>query len=281
MAERLALIRLQPRCVVDWGSFIGASHDVLARACPRARHIAVEPDARRKQATAAARARPWWSPQRWTAAELQVVCAHELGAGQGQLLWANMSLHGETDPLAVIRRWHAALEVDGFLMFTTLGAGTLAKLREVYADAGWPAALAPFVDMHDLGDMLVEAGFADPVMDQETLTLTWPTPAAALAELRQLGGNVDARRWPGLRTPRWRQRLCDALADRAGPGGRTGLDFEVVYGHAFKLAERPRRSDGAAVSLDEMRAMLRSPALAPAAAAGSLVRQGQAASARL
>ena len=58
--------------------------------------------------------------------------------------------------------------------------------------------------MHDLGDMLVQAGFADPVMDQEMLTLTWPDAEALLAELRALGGNADPARCAGLRTPRWR-----------------------------------------------------------------------------
>lgn len=257
MAERLPVVRLQPACVADWGAFLGASRELLAQAYPRARVLAVEADATRRDATAAALAQPWWSPRRWSPALTTVtaVTEDELGAGQAQLLWANMGLHGAIDPAAVLRRWHRALAVDGFLMFSTLGPGTLTRLRRVYAQQGWAVPFAPFVDMHDLGDLLVEAGFADPVMDQETLTLTWPGAAAALAELRQLGGNVARTRHAGLRTPRWRQRLQDALAATAGADGRVALDFEIVYGHAFRPP--PRLAARTEVPLADMRAMVR------------------------
>jgi malonyl-CoA O-methyltransferase len=107
--------------------------------------------------------------------------------------------------------------------------------------------------------MLLQAGFADPVMDQETLTLTWDSPQALLAELRSLGGNAAPDRWAGLRTPRWRDRLHEALQSLAGADGRLQLSFEIVYGHAFKAAPRPPLANETAVTLDAMRSMLRTP----------------------
>jgi malonyl-CoA O-methyltransferase len=181
----------------------------------------------------------------------------EVGVGQAQLVWANMQIQGALDPRAVMVQWLAALQIDGFLMFSTLGPGTLSELRDMYASQGWPPPFAPFVDMHDLGDLLLEAGFADPVMDQETITLTWPSAPALLAELRSLGGNLDPRRHPGLRTPRWRARLCQRLAERADAGGRVGLSFEVVYGHAFRPAPRARLTPHTELPLDDLRAMVR------------------------
>jgi malonyl-CoA O-methyltransferase len=142
-------------------------------------------------------------------------------------------------------------------MFATLGPGTLGGLRALYASQGWPAPFAPFVDMHDLGDMLIHAGFADPVMDQEQITLTWPTAAAALNELRGLGGNVALGRGGGLRTPRWRDRLTSQLAARCIQGGRVALDFEVVYGHAFRPAPRPRLAAETTIPLGDVQAMAR------------------------
>jgi malonyl-CoA O-methyltransferase len=257
MAERLPVIRLQPHTVIEWGAFIGASRSQLAQAYPQARRLAVEPDAARREATAAMLARPWWSPRRWTAEAADVVVAGALAAGAGELLWANMTLHGAADPQAEMRRWQRALAVDGFLMFSTLGPGSLAGLRTLYAAQGWPPPFAPFVDMHDLGDMLVEAGFADPVMDQEQITLTWPSGAAALSELRTLGGNVAAQRAPGLRTPRWQARLAALLQAQAGADGRVALGFEIVYGHAFRPAPRPRLAAETALPLEDMRAMVR------------------------
>ena len=255
MAERLPVIKLQPAQVLDWGAFLGASRGVLTLAYPQARIIAVEPDAARREATAATLQRPWWSA--WRGATPEVRCADDLPPAAGQLLWSNMGLHNLMDPQATMIQWQRVLAVDGFLMFSTLGPGTLRALADLYAGAGWPPPMAPLVDMHDLGDMLVEAGFADPVMDQETVTLTWVSPQAMLAELRQLGGNVDPRRTAGLRTPRWRDRLCQRLVAGARPDGRVAMDFELVYGHAFRPAPRARLAARTEVPLEDMRAMVR------------------------
>ena len=87
------------------------------------------------------------------------------------------------DPPALMARWHAVLDVEGVAAFSCLGPDTLRELRALYASLGWPAPTPTFIDMHDLGDMLVGAGFADPVLDQETLTLRWKSAEALLAEL--------------------------------------------------------------------------------------------------
>lgn len=256
MAERLAVIRMRPARVLDWWPASGASAEVLRRAYPDAGRRGVWPDGLPLPPPPARR---WWSPRRWAAADdTALLPAEAVGAGACELLWANMALHWCADPAAEMRRWHAALAVDGFLMFSTLGPGTFEGLREIYRAQGWGAAHAPFVDMHDLGDMLLEAGFADPVMDQETLTLTWRDAAAMLAELRALGANVDPARHAGLRTPRWRDALAQALAAACRAGdARAALGFEIVYGHAVRPRPRPRVAAETAVGLDEMRTMLR------------------------
>lgn len=262
MAERLPIIRLQPACVLDWCARLGGSRALLQQAYPRAQVVAVELAAAQRDATVKAlqaQRSPWWSPSRWQAPS--VLLADEVTAGQGQLLWANMVLHGSSDPLATLRRWHQATAVDGFVMFSTLGPGSLDGLRALYARHGWAPPHAPFVDMHDLGDMLVEAGFADPVMDQETLTLHWADGAALLAELRGLGGNVHPQRHAGLRTPRWHLALLHALSqtlpERAAHDGRPALSFEIVYGHAFRPAPRPRIAAVTTVAAEDLRTMAR------------------------
>jgi malonyl-CoA O-methyltransferase len=171
------------------------------------------------------------------------------------MLWAHMGLHWCADPLAEMRRWHAALAVDGLLMFSTVGPGTLPSLRALAAARGWPPLCAPLVDMHDLGDMLVEAGFAEPVMDQETLTLHWADAPAMLAELRTLGGNAHPQRHAGLRTPRWKRELLTALTP--ADGSRPTMVFEVVYGHAVRGRPRTPVAQETRVALDDMRSILR------------------------
>lgn len=255
MAERLEIIRLKPAVLIDWWAFAGAGGDLLARAYPDAQRRIVEPTEALRERSRAAHAAPWWHLNRKAVPE--VVAADDLAEGGAQLVWANMMLHGVADPPAVLARWHRALAVDGFVMFSCLGPDTLRELRDLYARLGWPAPMAEFIDMHDLGDMLVHAGFADPVMDQETLRLSWPDAQALLAELRGLGGNACPHRFAGLRTPRWRERLLQALETLRGPDGRLHLRFEVAYGHAFKALPRAKPSTQTAVSLEDMRALVR------------------------
>ena len=175
------------------------------------------------------------------------------------MVWANMLLHHVCEPLALMRQWHAQLAVDGILMFSTLGPGSLPSLRRLYRAEAWGQAMADLVDMHDIGDQLVEAGFADPVMDQEIVSLTWSSPLAALQELRSLGSNVSPTRQPGLRTPRWHACLLKAIEKDAQQAGlsRITLEFELVYGHAFKAPPVHRVEPQTHIALDDMRDSLR------------------------
>ena len=258
MAEKLQVILHQPELVIDWWSGLGAGAALLAQAYPKAARVLVEPDAVWAARSREQAQRPWWSAGRWTGAPVSVFTSDEPIAPGAGLVWANMMLHAVVDPTALIDRWQRLLRADGFVMFSCLGPGTLRELRALYARLGWPAPTPGFVDMHDFGDMLVHAGFADPVMDQETLTLRWSNPRALLAELRLLGGNTAPDRIAGLRTRRWRDHLERELEALAGPDGTLGLSFEVAYGHAFKAAPRLRVGEATTVSLDDMRAMVRS-----------------------
>jgi malonyl-CoA O-methyltransferase len=258
MAEKLEVILHQPERVVDWWSALGASAALLEQAYPKAQQSRIEPNAAWLARSRVQSQRAWWQASRWTGGAVEVrLDTDEIEPGVG-LVWANMMLHAVVDPSALIERWQRLLRVDGFVMFSCLGPGTLRELRSLYTRLGWPAPTPGFVDMHDLGDMLVHAGFADPVMDQETLTLKWPDARALLKELRSLGGNAAPDRIAGLRTPRWRARLERELDALKGPDGTISMSFEVAYGHAFKAAPRLKAGEATTVSLDDMRAMVRS-----------------------
>jgi malonyl-CoA O-methyltransferase len=175
------------------------------------------------------------------------------------MVWANMALHMEADPQALIAQWHSLLEADGFLMFSCLGPDTLRELRRVYAAQGWPVPSHEFTDMHDWGDMLVRAGFAEPVMDMERITLTFATPERLLAELRGLGRNLHPARFTGLRGRGWLAQLHAALQQglaHPSPDGPLRLSFEIIYGHAFKPQPRMAMLAKTTVTLDEMRQAL-------------------------
>ncbi len=256
MAERLPVIRQPPAVWIDWWGSLGGGASAVQSVWPQARRIAVEPTEAMAAISRQALRAPWWALHRRDSAQRQVLAESAVPAGEAQMVWANLNLHLSSDPVGWIARWHRALAVDGFLMFSTFGPDTLRGLREVYREAGWPPPHPPFVDMHDIGDQLVHAGFADPVMDQEVLQLTWSSPDALLAELRSFGANLGAGRFAGLRTPRWRDRLRGALHALADADGRIRLGFELVYGHAYKPVPRPARGEAVGVSLDALRAKL-------------------------
>lgn len=266
LADKLDAIRLTPTDWVDWGAFLGTGEDLVAQRYPQARRWVLEPTQalaeRSRQAWVAGHARPWW--RAWKKSSPPVVRQGEPwpggwpadGAG---LVWANMALHAQPDLDAALRAWHGTLAVNGFLMCSGLGPDTARELRGLYQALGWPLPTIQFIDMHDLGDALVKAGFSDPVMDMERVTLTWADAPALLAELRTWGGNVAWGRFSGLRTPRWRDRLLRALEDHLrGPDGRLRLTVELVYGHALKPLPKVPLATESRVSLGDMKRLIKS-----------------------
>jgi malonyl-CoA O-methyltransferase len=197
---------------------------------------------------------PWWN--RWR----NRLPGFALSLDQpAQMVWANMGLHMQARPQALMAQWHAALAPEGFVMFSCLGPDTLRSLKGIYSQQAWPPAAHDFTDMHDWGDMLLEAGFAQPVMDMEHITLTYPDAPSLLAELRTLGRNLHPQRFSGLRGKNWLTSLHQALAQGLiSPlsSGRLVLNFEVIYGHAFKATAKALSSDTAHISLQDLRSKL-------------------------
>jgi malonyl-CoA O-methyltransferase len=255
MLERLDFIKLQPRVWVNWAPQRGglAADLALQQRYPKAQLWWA---GQNPEQTPAPQGR-WWQASRWRGAKIQTGLPPDHTA---QMFWANMQLHNSADPQALLQTWHRTLAVDGFLMFSCFGPDTLRELRQVYAQAGWPEPAHEFTDMHDWGDMLVHAGFAEPVMDMERITLTYATPDRLLADLRSLGRNLHIQRFAGLRGRAWRQRLSELLLQLAKPqeDGRLALSFEIVYGHALKPQPRMKMGPQTEIGLDQMRQMLRS-----------------------
>lgn len=250
MAARLAVLREPPASVLDWWGDIGGAADALRSACPRAAitRVAVP------ESPAPPKPAGWWPFGRSRIASLAAADVPEAAA---DLVWSNMALHFEPDRSALPAAWLRALRVGGFLMLSTFGPDTLRELRGVYRRLGWGALQGPFEDMHDIGDRLVATGFADPVMDQEQLTLTYASAADLLAELRGFGANLHPARHPGWRTPRWRAAWIDAVQGLAGADGRIRVTLEIAYGHAVKPAPRATVGATTVLKLDEMRSQLR------------------------
>ena len=265
MVDRLQWINLQPKAWLHWGAVRGGqlAHVALLEKYPKAAcflPLAGEliADTAIKNIAKSTNENSKWNLSSLFKSKVKVNSASPAD-GAVDMLWANMHLHNAIDPQILIAQWHTALATDGFLMFSCLGPDTLRELRGMYEKLDWPVPCHQFTDMHDWGDMLVQAGFAEPVMDMERIVLTYETPEKLLQDLRELGRNLHPERFPALRGKAWKAKLEAALVEHladSAEGGRLKLTFEVIYGHAMKPKPRVKLSEHSAVSLQDMRAML-------------------------
>ncbi|MCU0942228.1 MAG: biotin synthase [Hydrogenophaga sp.] len=257
MVERLQWFREAPTSWLHWEPLLGGlkAHQRLRATLPDAACQVWARDLPRALAATRERAPRSWNPFA-RPRDFQPEPADP--ARPVQMVWANMGLHAESSPQALLARWHAHLATGGFLMMACLGPDSLRELRAIHARQGWPAPAHPFTDMHDWGDMMVHAGFAEPVMDMERIVLTYGSASAMVDELRQLGRNLSDGRHTTLRGREWRQLLLGAIEAHGerGDDGRLRLTFEITYGHAFKAAPRARQGE-TTVALDMVRAQLR------------------------
>ena len=258
LLERLDLIRLAPEQILDAGSGSGVAAGMLVRRYPRAHVTAV--DFSLPMLRAQPRSGKWSGTVRAALGRGAVhpVCGDferlPLRSGAIDLVASNLALHWSDQPAAAFAEMLRVLRPGGLLAFTTLGPDTLKELAQARARAGESSPVHRFVDMHDLGDLLIRSGFAAPVMEMEFITLTYAQLEDLLRDLRACGALSVRRNRIGLRTPRWRERVAQRY-EAMRRDGRLPATLEVVYGHAWKPGEE--RSSRASDLTRDGRAIVR------------------------
>ncbi|MGI4855786.1 MAG: methyltransferase domain-containing protein [Janthinobacterium lividum] len=306
MRERLDYIKTAPAHILDAGCGTGADLVALGARYPAAQVTGIDgAHAMLVRAGRADKRAPdgLFDTRRWLPDALRRVLGHRpawrvqsdfsampFADGAFDMLWSNLALQWHPRPDAVFPEWQRVLATGGLLMFSTLGPDTLKELRAAWleAETGRTAAhvtasdapslaaaprtgrrppMLDFVDMHDFGDMLVASGFELPVMDMETLSVTYRDPVALLADVRAWGavagrgtalddaGAADAREAmapAGLTGRLAHRRLLDAIERQRNADGLIALTFEIVYGHAWKAQPRAGADGRAIVRVEDI-----------------------------
>lgn len=243
MLSRLDYVKHDPSAILDAGSGTGNVVAALRARYPRAAIYAL--DIAHAMVLRANARIPWW--QRLRGRGVQPVCGDierlPLRHAAVGMVWSNLALQWVNDLPRAFAELRRALAPGGLLMFSTFGPDTLKELRAAYRGADGFTHVNRFIDMHDLGDMLVHGGFADPVMDMEYLTLTYADVMALMRDLKALGAhNVTAGRRRGLAT-RASLAAVERHYEALRRDGRLPATFEVIYGHAWVPLPRTT-SDG-------------------------------------
>lgn len=246
MASRLDYIRVAPHTILDAGSGTGYGTRALAGRYREA--TVVELDIALGMLKRIGSRDPWWrrllsGPRGAPPRVCADVEALPLKPSSVDMVWSNLTLQWCNELPRVFAEMHRVLDANGLLMFSTFGPDTLKELRQAFQGVDRFTHVNRFVDMHDIGDMLVASGFANPVMDMEFITVTYPDMKSLMRDLKAIGAhNTMAGRSRGLTgKAAWQKALANY--ERLRRNGTLPATFEVVYGHAWKPQPR-RTADG-------------------------------------
>jgi len=238
MFERLDYIRVRPNRVLDCGCGMGRGLKLLRQRYPGADILGVDfapgvlMAAKRNESLFERARRLVSGPGRFH------LCTDfarlPLRSASVDVVWSNLALAWASDPPTALREFRRVLIAGGLLMFSSYGPDTLKELKTAFGGDSAARHVHSFIDMHDLGDMLVASGFAAPVMDMEIVTLTYSAVPALLRDLKASGQTCAARdrrrSLMGRRT--WERMLASYEHERKE--GRLPATIEVIYGHAWK-----------------------------------------------
>jgi malonyl-CoA O-methyltransferase len=228
LLDRLEFHRITPQRIVDMGCGTGQASAALKNEFREAEVIALDSSS----AMLVELGRKFQLDRR-----LRAVCADlsklPLADQSSELLFSNLAMQWCPDLDALLAEFRRVLIPGGMLLFTSYGPGSLSELREARAATEGYEQPREFVDILELGDALMAAGFKEPVVDTERITLSYPDFDSLLCEL-------DATGATGILQDSSMAEVKDALEAAYQPArveGRFPVTYEIIYGTAFGPSE--------------------------------------------
>lgn len=254
MLRRLDLVKLNPERILDAGCGTGLGSHAIQSKYPSSQVVSLDFAYPMLQKTRKTYAQVGVL-QRFKSlvglGERSLICADiealPLASDSVGLVWSNLAIQWCNDLDAALLEFHRILQPEGLLTFSTFGPDTLRELRSATADANGSGytSVSRFIDMHDIGDAMVRAGFSAPVLDVERFTLTYDDVKSVMRDLKSIGAhNATDGRARGLLGRGFFTRL-EAAYEQFRQGGKLPATFEVVYGHAWRAKDKVVLPDGA------------------------------------
>ena len=168
------------------------------------------------------------------------------------MVYSNLTVQWVNDLDLTLKEFARVLKPGGMVLFSTFGPDTLTELRESWRAVDRYSHVNQFFDMHDIGDAMLRARLAEPVMDVENFTMTYKDIFSIMRDLKAIGAhNVTSARPKGL-TGKSHFRALEQEYERYRRDDQLPVSYEVVYGHAWKPVKADKPSDPVSISLDTL-----------------------------
>ena len=255
MLGRLDLVKLNPQVILDAGCGTGLASRALQKRYPKSQVVSLDfayPMLEKTRKTLGLGGLAQHLKSLLGVNKQSLLCADiealPLANNSVGMVWSNVAIQWCNDLDAALQEFHRVLQPESLLMFSTFGPDTLRELRVATDSASGNAhtSVSRFIDMHDIGDALVRAGFSAPVLDVERFTLTYDDVKSVMRDLKSIGAhNATDGRARGLLGRGYFARL-EAEYEQFRQAGKLPATFEVVYAHAWRGKDTQKPVDGIA-----------------------------------
>jgi malonyl-CoA O-methyltransferase len=251
MLSRLDLVKISPRTILDAGCGTGAASDALQKRFKKSQVVSLDfahPMLQKTRKTVGSSSVLGQLKTLIGGTQHHLVCADieaiPLASASAGLVWSNLAIQWCNDLDMALQEFHRVLQPEGLLMFSTFGPDTLRELRMATRQQTGHTSISRFIDMHDIGDAMVRAGFSAPVLDVERFTLTYDDVKSVMRDLKSIGAhNATDGRARGLHGRGFLKNL-ETSYEQFRHAGKLPATFEVVYGHAWRAKDKPKFDDG-------------------------------------
>jgi malonyl-CoA O-methyltransferase len=235
LLENLTFIKMKPQIILDVGCSTGYGTRMLQKQYRGVDIIGI--DLAMNMLKIAHDKKGWFSKQHYICADAQAIPLKDASV---DLIFSNLTLQWCPDLLMTFYEFFRVLKPGGALFFSSLGPDTLKELRTSWQSVDQYAHVNTFKDMHDIGDLLINARFVDPIIDRQDLTLTYQDIKTLLKDLKYTGAHtILGKQQKSLMTKQKLQLMYQAYEQFRNPQGLYPATYEVIYGHAIKPCFTP------------------------------------------